>query len=159
LYRAGDLARRRADGALEFLGRTDLQVKVRGFRMELGEIEAAIRALPGVRAAAVALGQDRGGGGRLVAYVVGEGDALAADGAVRALRDRLRERLPDAMVPAAFVQLAALPLTASGKVDRKALPAPEPPGDEAASGYVAPESPVEEALAALWAELLGVERV
>jgi acyl carrier protein len=143
LYRTGDLGRHRHDGTLEFLGRADQQVKVRGFRIELGEIEAALAALPGVREAAVTVRDDRSG---LVAYVAG--DAVADD-----LRRSLRDRLPDYMVPAAFVRLAALPLTASGKVDRKALPAPEPQG-----APVAPRTPIEETLAEIWAELLGIER-
>src|SRR6185369_12365241 len=116
VYRTGDLARRRPDGAIEYLGRTDHQVKIRGVRIELGEIEAALAALPGIREAVVVAREDRPGDRRLVAYVIGN---VSADG----LRQALQERLPDAMVPAAFVALAAWPLTSSGKVDRKALPA------------------------------------
>src|SRR5947209_9185419 len=164
LYRTGDLGRWLPDGALDFLGRLDHQVKVRGFRIELGEVEAALVALPGVREAVVVARSDRSDGSdgsdgsdrsqRLVAYVVG--DATAG-----ALRQALRERLPDYMVPAAFVTLAALPLTPNGKVDRKALSAPEaapePPG--AASGYVAPRTREEEVLAAVWAQVLRLPRV
>jgi amino acid adenylation domain-containing protein len=150
LYRTGDLVRWLADGTLEFLGRLDHQVKVRGFRIELGEIEAALASLAGVREAVVTAREEASGDRRLVAYVVGE---VAAD----ALRESLRERLPDYMVPATFVTLAALPLTPNGKVDRKALPAPEWQGD--ARSYVAPRTPVEEVLAGIWTGLLGLERV
>ncbi|HEX4961859.1 MAG TPA: non-ribosomal peptide synthase/polyketide synthase [Thermoanaerobaculia bacterium] len=160
LYRTGDLVRQRPDGAVEFLGRLDGQVKIRGFRIEPGEIEAALAALPGVREAVVVVrsdGSDRSdrsvgssGGRRLIAYVTG--DATAAE-----LRRSLHERLPDYMVPAAFVTLDALPLTPNGKVDRKALPAQEGPG--APETFLAPRTPVEEVVAGLWAELLGIERV
>ncbi len=154
VYRTGDLARRRTDGAIEYLGRLDHQVKIRGVRIELGEIEAALTALPGVREAVVLARGDQPredrSEKRLVAYVVGDAPAGA-------LRQALRERLPEPMVPAAFVRLAALPLTANGKVDRKALPAPEQPG--AASGYVAPRTREEELLAAVWAQVLRLPRV
>jgi acyl carrier protein len=149
LYRTGDLVRRRPDGAVEFLGRLDHQVKIRGFRVEPGEIEAALLALPGVRDAIVVAREDQPGERRLVAYVAG-------DATVEGVRRSLRERLPDYMVPAAFVTLAALPLTPNGKVDRKALPAPAGPGEE---DHLAPRTPVEEILAGIWAELLGLERV
>ncbi|HVG09770.1 MAG TPA: amino acid adenylation domain-containing protein, partial [Thermoanaerobaculia bacterium] len=149
LYRTGDLALRRLDGEIEFLGRLDRQVKVRGFRIELGEIEAALAAMPGVREAAVVAREDVTGG-RLVAYVTG---AVTAG----ELRRSLREQLPDYMVPAAFVKLQALPLNPNGKVDRKALPAPE--WHSAEESHVAPRTPVEEVLAGIWAELLGLERV
>ncbi|HSK75118.1 MAG TPA: amino acid adenylation domain-containing protein, partial [Thermoanaerobaculia bacterium] len=131
LYRTGDLARYRPDGEIELLGRRDHQVKVRGFRIELGEIEAALAALPGNREAVVVMREDVPGDRRLVAYVVG-------DAPVEELRRSLRGRLPDYMVPSAIVTLAALPLTPSGKVDRKALPAPEPP--VARESYVAPRT-------------------
>ncbi|HSF42975.1 MAG TPA: amino acid adenylation domain-containing protein, partial [Thermoanaerobaculia bacterium] len=149
LYRSGDLGRFLPNGEVEYLGRLDHQVKVRGFRIELGEIEAALFALPGVRQAVVLARE-----GRLVAYVVG--DAEAAE-----LRPSLSERLPDYMVPAAFVALEALPLTVNGKVDRKALLAMgTAPGLEgAASGYVAPRTREEEILAAVWAQVLRVPRV
>ncbi len=154
LYRTGDLVRQRQDGTILFLGRTDHQVKIRGVRIELGEIEMALVALPGVRAAVVEEREDaleRGAGDRrLVAYVVSD---VAAD----VLRRSLRERLPDSMVPAAFVPLAALPLTPNGKVDRKALPAPEQQGGE--ESYVAPRTPVEKFVAGIWADVLGLERV
>ena len=154
LYRSGDLGRWLPGGDLEFLGRVDHQVKIRGFRIELGEIEAALTSLPGVHEAAVVVREDRSGRAagdrRLVAYVTG-------DAAVDALRQSLRERLPDYMVPAAFVTLAALPLTPTGKVDRKALPAPD--RQSAGASYVAPRVPVEEVVAGIWAEVLGLERV
>ncbi|HSK79450.1 MAG TPA: amino acid adenylation domain-containing protein, partial [Thermoanaerobaculia bacterium] len=149
-YRTGDLVRWRPGGSLDFLGRLDHQVKIRGFRIEPGEIEAALAALPGVREAVVTVREDTPGERRLVAYVAG--DATADE-----LRRSLREELPDYMVPAAFVTLAALPLTPNGKVDRKALPAPELPGPE--GSYLAPRTPVEEILAGLWAEILGLERI
>ncbi|WP_136068724.1 amino acid adenylation domain-containing protein, partial [Modicisalibacter radicis] len=152
LYRTGDLVRWRADGQLEYLGRLDHQVKIRGLRIELGEIEAELLSQPDVREAVVAA-QEGPGGARLVAYVVPRGDVELDTGA---LRERLGQRLPDYMVPGVVVPLAALPLSPNGKVDRKALPAPD-----MASGvsYEAPQGEVEEALAAIWAEVLGVARV
>ncbi len=154
LYRTGDRVRWRRDGTLEFVGRMDDQVKVRGFRIELGEVEAALRAVDGVAdAAAVAL-DDASGQKRLVAYVVPGGGAEVTADAVRAA---LRERLPDYMVPAAVVVLDAMPLTAGGKTDRRALPAPDLAA--AREAYVPPRTPEEEALAEVWAELLGVTRV
>jgi amino acid adenylation domain-containing protein len=153
LYRTGDLARWLSDGTLEFLGRADQQVKIRGFRIELGEIEARLAEHAAVRDAVVLAREDAPGEKRLVAYLVSEGEIGA-----EALRTHLLERLPDYMVPAAYVQLERLPLTPNGKVDHKALPAPE--GDAyARSGYEAPLGLVEETLAGIWAELLGVERV
>ncbi|WP_331876217.1 amino acid adenylation domain-containing protein, partial [Longimicrobium sp.] len=153
LYRTGDRARWLADGTIEFLGRIDFQVKVRGFRIELGEIEARLREHPSVREAVVAAREVRPGDTRLVAYVV-EADPVEAD----ALRAHLSERLPEYMVPAAYVRLYAFPLTPSGKVDRKALPAPD--GDAFATrGYEAPVGETEQVLAEVWSELLGVERV
>ncbi|HSN85880.1 MAG TPA: amino acid adenylation domain-containing protein, partial [Thermoanaerobaculia bacterium] len=154
LYRTGDRARYRPDGNLEFLGRRDHQVKIRGFRIELGEIEAALSTLAGVQEAVVVVREDRTGDRRLVAYVVGPAT-------VEDLRPPLRERLPDYMVPAVFVKLAALPLTPNGKVDRKALLSREaaPEQQRPEDGYLAPRTPVEEILAGIWAELLGLERV
>ncbi|HEX4494606.1 MAG TPA: amino acid adenylation domain-containing protein, partial [Thermoanaerobaculia bacterium] len=149
LYRTGDLVRQRTDGAVEFLGRLDGQVKIRGFRIEPGEIEAALLALPGVREAVVTV-REEAGGRRLVAYVAG-------DAASEEIRGSLHERLPDYMVPAAFVKLESLPLTPNGKVDRKALPAPEE--SSVPETFIAPRTPVEEVVAGLWSELLGVERI
>ncbi|HEX9939834.1 MAG TPA: amino acid adenylation domain-containing protein, partial [Longimicrobium sp.] len=151
LYRSGDLARRLADGSLEFQGRADEQVKVRGFRIEPGEIESALLSHPNVREAVV-LARGEGEARRLVAWVVGDGVDAAA------LRTHLLDRLPDYMVPAAWAFLDALPLTRNGKVDRRALPEPDAAaaaGDE----YVAPRTPVEETLARVWSEVLRVERV
>ncbi|HLL46627.1 MAG TPA: amino acid adenylation domain-containing protein, partial [Longimicrobiaceae bacterium] len=157
LYRTGDRVRWRADGRLEYLGRADQQVKVRGFRIELGEVEAALRALEGVREAVAMVREDAPGDRRLVAYVVGAEGAEGAEGAAPAaaqLRAGLRERLPEHMVPGVVVALERLPLTANGKIDRRALPAPE----RAASGaYVAPRTATEEVLAGIWAEVLGAE--
>ncbi|HEX6750909.1 MAG TPA: amino acid adenylation domain-containing protein, partial [Longimicrobium sp.] len=152
LYRTGDLGRRLPDGTIEFLGRNDFQVKVRGFRIELGEIEARLREHEGVREAVVAARENEAGDRRLVAYWVG--DAVEID----ALRAHLSGRLPEHMVPAAFVRLKALPLTSNGKLNRRALPAPE--GDAyARRGYETPQGETEQALAEIWGELLGVERV
>ncbi|WP_437966992.1 amino acid adenylation domain-containing protein [Sorangium sp. So ce260] len=157
MYRTGDLGRRLADGTLEFSGRRDHQVKIRGFRIELGEIEARLGRHPEVREAVVVVREERASGKRLVAYVVGEGGAPPAP---ERLRDFLKETLPDYMVPPVFVALPALPLTPNGKVDRKALPAPEAPTvDPGGAAAGAPTTPTEEALAGIWAEVLGIERV
>ncbi|HEV2735217.1 MAG TPA: amino acid adenylation domain-containing protein, partial [Longimicrobiaceae bacterium] len=154
LYRTGDRVRWHAAGEIEYLGRIDQQVKVRGFRIEPGEIEAVMLEHPGVREAVVLAREAGPGDVRLVAYYVAAGAAVH----VEALRAHLRERLPEHMVPAAYVALDRLPLTPSGKADRRALPAPE--GDAyARRGYEAPVGETEQALAALWAEVLGVERV
>ncbi|MBY4899382.1 non-ribosomal peptide synthetase, partial [Cupriavidus sp. AU9028] len=152
LYRTGDLARRRADGQIEYLGRLDHQVKIRGLRIELGEIEARLLAHDSVRdAVVVALTND--GPARLVGYVVGTGDAgIDVDG----LRDWLAAGLPDYMVPAVLVVLDRLPATPNGKLDRRALPAPEFTG---AAAYEAPHEGVETELAAVWASVLKVPRV
>ncbi|HEU4881265.1 MAG TPA: amino acid adenylation domain-containing protein, partial [Longimicrobium sp.] len=176
LYRTGDRVRWREESAevspgsansrtdalthsrtavLEFLGRTDSQVKVRGFRIELGEIEAAMRGHDAVRDAVVLARADAPGDTRLVAYVVG-GEGVEVD--VDALRSHLAARVPAYMVPAAYVRLDALPLTPNGKLDRRALPAPEA-GAFASRGYEAPAGQAEHAVAGIWAELLGVERV
>ncbi|MET0399320.1 MAG: non-ribosomal peptide synthase/polyketide synthase [Longimicrobiaceae bacterium] len=151
-YRSGDRVRWRADGVLEFLGRTDAQVKVRGFRIEPGEIEAVLAAHPGVREALVIVREDAPGDRRLVAYVVPAAGGTAPAG----LGEHLRTRLPEHMVPSAVVALDAFPLGRNGKVDPAALPAPEP---AAARGRAAPRTPTEEVVAAVWAEVLRVERV
>ncbi|WP_447599364.1 amino acid adenylation domain-containing protein [Nitrospira sp. Nam80] len=155
LYRTGDLGRYRPDGTLEFIGRRDQQVKVRGCRIELGEIEAALAAVPGVRDQVVVVREALAGQLQLVAYVVWDSNAAATD-----LRAALRLTLPAYMVPAIIVPLAALPVTPNGKVDRRALPAPED-GDlqRGAAEHAPPETPTEELLAKIWAELLGVPRV
>jgi acyl-coenzyme A synthetase/AMP-(fatty) acid ligase/acyl carrier protein len=152
LYRTGDVVRWREDGELEFVGRRDEQVKIRGYRVELGEIEAAlVGGVEGVREAAVVAREEGGGRRRLVGYVVGSGELE-----VERLRESLVERLPEYMVPSAWVVLDELPLTSSGKVDRRALPEPE---IEERGGYEAPRDEVEEVLAEVWREVLGVERV
>ncbi|MGW7363964.1 amino acid adenylation domain-containing protein [Streptomyces sp. NPDC054841] len=161
LYRSGDLARRLADGSLEFLGRIDDQVKIRGFRIELGEIETALAAHPGVRDAVVLVREDTPGDRRLVAYVTASADhgpAPAPAPAPAELRTHLDGTLPEYMIPSAFVALGALPLTTNGKLDKRALPAP---GQDAvgAAGYVAPRTVTEERIAEVWAEVLGLDRV
>jgi amino acid adenylation domain-containing protein len=155
MYKTGDRGRWLADGTIEFLGRNDFQVKIRGFRIELGEIEAKLSQCAGVRDAIVIAREDAPGGKRLVAYLVAE---EGADLSVADLRDELSRQLPDYMVPSAFVQLDTLPLTANGKLDRQALPAPEATALNVRE-YEAPQGEIEEALAALWQELLRVERV
>jgi amino acid adenylation domain-containing protein len=158
LYRTGDRARRRPDGEIDFLGRIDRQVKIRGFRVELGEIEAALRRHTAVAEAVVTVRDDEPGRPRLVAYTVGRNGATP-DG--EALQDFLDGVLPDFMVPRTFVALDRLPLTPTGKVDRRALPAP----GEAGSGpgevrpFTPPATPAEESLAAIFAEVLGLDRV
>jgi amino acid adenylation domain-containing protein len=156
LYRTGDLARWRSDGSLEFMGRVDHQVKLRGFRIELGEIESVLLEHEGVSEAAVLARSDTGGEQRLVAYVVGTGDTAPER---ESLRAHLQERLPEYMVPSVWVDLERLPLTSSGKVNRRALPAPEGQRPDLREAYVAPRSDEEEELAQIWAELLGLDRV
>ena len=155
LYRTGDLARYRADGQLEFLGRNDSQAKLRGLRLELGEIETRLADIPGVRESVVLLRQDSPGEPRLVAYYCEKPDSTLSP---RSLREQLQISLPDYMVPTAFVRLDALPLTANGKVDRPNLPAPDVEAFDQQE-YQAPQGPLETALAAIWADVLGVERV
>ncbi|WP_150050248.1 non-ribosomal peptide synthetase [Methylomonas rhizoryzae] len=150
LYRSGDLARRRADGALDYLGRIDQQIKLRGLRIELGEIETALLQQAGVAEAAVLL-QEAAGGTRLVAYIAAGAEA----GSDADLRDALSRRLPDYMLPAALIRLDSLPKTANGKLDRKALPHAHWQGQ----AYRAPHSDSERRLAAIWQELLAVESV
>ncbi|MDB4955277.1 MAG: linear gramicidin synthase subunit [Myxococcales bacterium] len=147
LYRTGDLARYRADGILEYLGRVDHQVKIRGYRVELGEIEAALALHPSVREAVVVAREDTPGAKRLVGYVVGR-DAVPDLGA---LREYLQAKLPEYMVPSALVVLEALPLTANGKADRKALPAPARAIDSSASNAA---DPIAAQVRSIWAELL-----
>ncbi|WP_344295794.1 amino acid adenylation domain-containing protein, partial [Streptomyces synnematoformans] len=154
MYRTGDVVRWRPDGQLDYLGRADRQVKIRGFRIEPGEVEAALRACPGVARAAVLARRDPPGGDlRLVAYVVADEDGLRPD----VLRERLHARLPGFMVPAAFVMLGDLPLNTSGKIDRAALPAPGQDGGEAVGAP--PRTPRERLLCELGADVLGVPHV
>ncbi|WP_156745300.1 thioesterase domain-containing protein, partial [Mycobacterium sp. 1165178.9] len=149
MYRTGDLVRWRADGQLDYLGRADEQVKIRGYRIELGEVQAALAALDGVDQAVVIAREDRPGSKRLVGYITGTADPAEA-------RAALGARLPAYMVPAAVVALDALPMTVNGKLDRRALPAPE---YEGTNRYRAPANPTEETLAGIYAEVLGLERV
>lgn len=154
LYKTGDLARFWPEGSVEFVGRVDHQIKVRGFRIEMGEIESTLRQHGGVREAVV--NYNESDEGRLVAYIVADQHpALTAS----ELRGFLEERLPVHMLPSAFVMLKSLPLTANGKVDRKALPAPDRGGSGLEASYLPPRDGVEERLAALWGEVLGVGRV
>ncbi|MDF0732238.1 amino acid adenylation domain-containing protein, partial [Pseudomonas entomophila] len=154
LYRSGDLASWQADGTLRYHGRNDQQVKLRGFRIELGEIEARLAACDGVREAVVLVREDAPGDKRLVAYFTTDGAAPA----LAVLHERLQGQLPDYMLPAAYVRLAEWPLTANGKLDRRALPAPDQQA-VVSRAFAAPEGEVETALAAIWAEVLKVERV
>jgi acyl-coenzyme A synthetase/AMP-(fatty) acid ligase/acyl carrier protein len=177
LYRTGDRARWRSDGTLDHLGRLDFQVKIRGYRIELGEIEAGIARHPAIRETVVVVREDVPGDPRLVAYVVVKNGAASdsvrdqgstewsaehISGWLRDMTQRLRkylaETLPDYMVPSAFMVLNELPLTPSGKIDRKALPAPDPSAS-AQTTYVAPRTSTEKILAEIWAEVLGLERV
>ncbi|HET7866620.1 MAG TPA: amino acid adenylation domain-containing protein, partial [Burkholderiaceae bacterium] len=153
MYRSGDVGRWTADGCIEFLGRNDEQVKIRGYRVEPGEVEAVLQRCPGVREAVVQAREDMPGHKRLVAYVTGADRLLPED-----LRSRLAAELPDYMVPAAYVQLPALPSTPSGKLDRRALPAP---ADDAfvAQPYQAPAGDIEGTLADIWTAVLKIERV
>jgi len=155
MYRSGDRAKYLADGSLEFLGRMDHQVKVRGHRIELGEIEAVLAQVDGVSEAVVIVREDTAGDARLVGYLVWEagGETDAAD-----VREQLRRRLPDYMVPAAMVTLERMPLSPNGKIDRKALPAPEAAGAET-QNFIGPRNPTEEVLSELWSEILNTERI
>ncbi|MEM7051549.1 MAG: amino acid adenylation domain-containing protein [Acidobacteriota bacterium] len=153
LYRTGDRVRWRRDGELEYLGRLDDQVKVRGFRIEPGEVEAALEAVDGVREAAVGVRQAAAGDHRLVAWVA------PAEVSPRGLRQALAAVLPDHLVPADYVTLDELPRTPSGKIDRRALPAPEADRDALGAAFVAPRNPVEEIVAGIWADVLGREQI
>ncbi|GHJ47712.1 hypothetical protein Cs7R123_50540 [Catellatospora sp. TT07R-123] len=153
LYRTGDLARWRPDGTIDFLGRIDGQVKLRGLRIELGEIEAALRDQPGVREAAVIVREDSPGDKRLAAYLVADAEPDTAE-----LRAALKRRLPDYMVPTAYVLLDRLPLTPSGKLDRRSLPAPQR-GRDANAAFEAPATPTEVTVAGIWAEVLELEQI
>ncbi len=155
LYKTGDLVRYQSDGAIEFIGRIDHQVKLRGFRIELREIEALLTDHTAVEAAVVVVDEMGAAGKRLIAYLVAGAGAVPT---VNELRGYLQTKLPDYMVPAIFVWLDALPLNANGKVDRKALPAPEEAHIDAES-FVAPRTPTEEIIAAIWSQLLAVPRV
>jgi amino acid adenylation domain-containing protein len=153
-YRTGDLVRRRPDGALDYVGRADTQVKLRGFRIEPGEVEAALATHAAVRACAVIAREDRPGDKRLVAYVVPQGGAPTTS----TLREHLAASLPEQMIPANFVMLEALPLTDNGKLDRRALPAPERKRPDLACPYEAPRGPSEDRVCAAFAQALDLDR-
>jgi acyl-coenzyme A synthetase/AMP-(fatty) acid ligase/acyl carrier protein len=155
LYRTGDLGRFLPDGNIEFLGREDFRLKIRGFRIEAGEIEAALNQHPAVKASIVTAFGENHSQKRLVAYIVPQQNAVPA---TSQLRQFLSEKLPDYMVPSAFVMLEALPLSANGKVNREALPQPDA-AIQAAKIFVAPRTSVEEMLARIWSEILGIDRV
>jgi acyl-coenzyme A synthetase/AMP-(fatty) acid ligase/acyl carrier protein len=156
LYRTGDLARFLHDGNIEFLGRIDHQLKIRGFRVEPAEIESVLRKHPGVQQGLVMAREDQPGDKRLVAYVV---PALGAAPTSEALRHFLAAQLPDYMIPSAFVMLDSLPLTPNGKIDRRALPAPEQARLSGDREVVAARNPIEEKLIAIWSDVLGVEPI
>jgi amino acid adenylation domain-containing protein len=156
MYRTGDLVRWRENGTLEYLGRVDLQVKLRGFRIELEEIEAVLAAHPDVAGAAAAVREDTPGDQRIVAYVVPADERTVE---VEALRRLCKTKLAPYMVPSTFVELDEFPTTPNRKLDRRALPAPDGARPDLARSYVAPETPVEETLASIWREVLGVDRV
>lgn len=157
LYKTGDLTRYLPDGSIEYLGRLDHQVKIRGFRIELGEVEAVISEHPAVQTCVVLAREDVPSEKRLVAYLVAAQQGPPPS--VSELRGYLKERLPDYMVPSVFVVLEKLPLTPNGKVDRRALPAPDAARPELGAAYVSPRSAVEEVIASIWAEALGIEKV
>jgi acyl-coenzyme A synthetase/AMP-(fatty) acid ligase len=152
-YRTGDMARWRSDGTLDYVGRRDGHVKLRGFRIELGEIEAALRSAAGIREAVVVLREDVPGDARLVAYVITR-NGVELD--TSTLREHLLASLPEYMVPTAFVRLEVFPKNANGKLDQRALPAPDMTSRVA---YVAPRTPIEESIAAIFGDVLGLERV
>ncbi len=156
LYKTGDLGRYLPDGNIEFLRRADQQVKIRGFRIEIAEIESVLKEHHGIRENKIVAREDESGNKRLVAYFVPnyESEPLVTD-----LRDFLKEKLPDYMIPSAFVQLKAFPLTPNGKIDYQALPAPESVKPELAGKFVAPRNPIEEAIAKIWSGVLKIERV
>jgi len=161
LYKTGDLARYLPDSNIEFLGRIDNQVKIRGFRIELGEIEALLTQHPDLQEAVVVVREDIPGNKYLAAYVVPKLEALspASPPNISELRSFLKAKLPDYMVPGAFVFLEAMPLTPNGKIDRRALPLPDSYRGEQEDNFVAPSTPTEKILAAIWAEVLGLQQV
>jgi amino acid adenylation domain-containing protein len=156
IYKTGDLARCRADGTIECLGRVDNQVKLRGYRLELGEIETTLNQHPHVKDSVVIVREDVSGDKRLVAYFISALDPAPQPAELRA---HLSKRLPDYMLPSVFMELTSFPLTPNGKVDRRALPAPERARADVEARFVAPRTSVEESLAAIWAEILGLEKV
>jgi amino acid adenylation domain-containing protein len=160
LYKTGDRVRYLQDGNLEFLGRTDHQVKLRGFRVELGEIEAILQQHPAVKAAIAVVRSDQSSNSRLIAYIVPKSESQTPSAALSStLRTFLQSTLPDYMVPSVFVVLKQLPLTPNGKVDRQALPTPDQTNCESIKPYVAPRSAIEEQLVEIWVQLLGEEQI
>jgi acyl carrier protein len=164
LYRTGDLVRFRADGELEFLGRVDQQVKIRGFRIELGEVEKALSAHEAIQQAAVSVRSGTNGEKRLVAHLVMKEQSCAEGGkddrqTSCELREYLLQRLPEYMIPNQYVVLQAMPLTLNGKVDRKQLPEPDPSLRSQERPFIAPHTKLEQALAGIWMEVLGLEKV
>ena len=165
LYRTGDIGRNRADGVVEYVGRADHQVKVRGYRIELGEVEAVLREQEWVSEVVVLVREDEPGDKRLVAYLAVEGAAEDGAGAkdselrLATLRQYAKERLPEYMAPSAYVLLNELPLTPTGKVDRKALPAPERSRSQLAAEYIAPSTNIERSIHAIWQDLLQTEQI
>jgi acyl carrier protein len=156
MYRSGDLVRRLPSGDLEFLGRLDGQIKLRGFRIELGEIEGALAQHPSVKQAIVVVREDVPGDKRLVAYLLPNAGGIPAAGQLRTF---LLTTLPDYMVPAGFITITAIPLTPNGKIDRKALPAPDWANQSRATSYVEPRNATEKQMADIWAEVLRLEKV
>ena len=156
LYRTGDIARYREDGAIDFIGRIDHQVKLRGYRIEPGEIEAVLNRQSGIESSVVIVREDEPGDKQLVAYIVAENNDVPS---VAQLRTFARESLPEYMVPAAFVLMDALPLTPNGKIDRNALPEPDAGRSQLSSDYQAPRTPFESALATIWQQVLKVEHI
>lgn len=155
LYKVGDLARWRSDGTIEFLGRLDQQVKIRGFRVELGEIETVLSQHPDVQEAIAVVREDTPGNKTLVTYVI----PRQATPIPNELRDFLKTKLPDYMIPAFFVPLETLPLTPNGKVDRQALPDPYASQRQIEVGFVPPRTATEETLATIWSNVLGIEKI
>ncbi len=156
LYRTGDWARWRPNGSLEYIGRRDEQVKLRGNRIELGEIETALRLHPKIQDAAVIISQDAAGEKRIAAYLVSNEDQVPSQAQ---LRKYLADKMPEYMIPAVFIPLAELPLSPNGKLDRRRLPAVSSEHMLAENVYVAPASPVEELLARIWEDVLGLEKI
>jgi acyl carrier protein len=156
LYKAGDLARYKEDGNIDFLGRIDHQVKIRGFRIELSEIEATLGQHPAVEEVVVLACEDTPGNRQLVAYIVADHSCCVSS---EELREFIRASLPEYMVPTAFVMLEAIPLTRNGKVDRRALPAPDHARPDLKGAFIAPRSEAEKVVAKLWANILNIEQV
>jgi hypothetical protein len=159
MYNTGDMARWQEDGTLEFLGRADQQVKVHGYRVELGEIETAINWHPNVRDAVVVAQEDQAGGKRLLAYIVPTEDAPDAAELIRSVRAAIQEHLPKYMIPWAILPVSEIPLTANGKVDRKKLPAATRTPRNLRAEYAAPRTKLEAFLTELWGRILAVEPV